>query len=207
MSKVKLAVLISGSGSNLQAIIDGSTSGKLPHVEVALVISNKMEALGIERAKAAGIKTAVLAGGTRAQFETEVLELFDDEGIQLVALAGFTAILSADFIAKCPCPIVNVHPSLIPAFSGEGYYGLRIHEAVLNAGVLISGATVHMVNEVCDRGHILAQEAVRVLPTDTPETLQQRILTDVEHVIFPATIEKLSAEIVAAHEPPSGSIS
>lgn len=207
MRKAKLAVLISGSGTNLQAIIDASASGKLPHVEVALVISNKMDAFGIERAKVAGIKTAVLAGGTRAQFETVVLELLDDAGIQLVALAGFTAILSADFIAKCPCPIVNVHPSLIPAFSGEGYYGLRIHEAVLNAGVLISGATVHMVNEVCDSGHILAQEVVRVLPTDTPETLQQRILTDVEHVIYPATIEKLSAEIVAAHEPPNGSIS
>ena len=200
MRKARLAVLLSGDGSNLQAMIDGAMAGKLPHVELALVISNKQEAYGIERAKLAGIATAVLSNRTRDQFETEVLALLDDANIQLVALAGFTGILSSSFIDECHRPIINVHPSLIPAFSGPGFYGLRVHRAALDAGVKVSGATVHMVNALCDGGTILAQDTVRVLPNDTPETLQQRIANDVEHVIYPATIEALSATIVATDE-------
>ncbi|XCB30006.1 phosphoribosylglycinamide formyltransferase [Arcanobacterium hippocoleae] len=198
--KAKVAVLISGGGTNLQAIIDGIASGKLTHTVIDLVVSNRAGAFGIERAKSAGIETAVLAGaeyrGNKPVFEAELLRLLREHEIELVVLAGFMAILSADFIQRCPCRIVNIHPSLIPAFSGEGFYGLRVHQAAIAAGVKISGATVHLVNEVCDGGQILAQETVPVLETDTPEVLQERILHEVEHVIFPRTIEQLCAEIV-----------
>lgn len=199
--KIKVAVLISGGGTNLQAIIDAVKSGELPHVELALVVSNKADAYGIERAKAAGIPVSVLASaayrGNKTAFEDALLAKLAKFEIELVALAGFMAILSADFIARCPCQIVNIHPSLIPAFSGPGFYGLKVHQAALAAGVKVSGATVHLVNEICDGGKILAQSTAAVLPDDTPETLQQRILQEVEHVIFPRTIEQLAVEIAA----------
>lgn len=198
--KAKVAVLISGGGTNLQAIIDAVNVGKLTHVELALVVSNKADAYGIERAKAAGLPVEVLAGvqyqGNKSAFEAALLEYLKKYEIELVVLAGFMAILSADFISQCPCQIVNIHPSLIPAFAGPGFYGLKVHQAALAAGVKVSGATVHLVNEICDGGKILAQETVCVQPDDTPQTLQQRVLREVEHVIYPRTIEQLAAEIV-----------
>lgn len=201
--KARIAVLISGGGTNLQAIIDGVNSGLLAHVEIALVVSNKAKAGGIERAQKAGIETRVILGedsqtaqGVRAAFESKLLQLLAAYEIDLVVLAGFMAILSAEFIAACPCEIVNIHPSLIPAFSGEGFYGLRVHRAALEAGVKVSGATVHLVNEVCDGGRILEQGTVRVDDDDTPQSLQGRILKEVEHVIYPRTIERLSSQIV-----------
>ncbi|MDR6938843.1 phosphoribosylglycinamide formyltransferase [Arcanobacterium hippocoleae] len=199
-AKARVAVLISGGGTNLQAIIDAVSAGNLPHVELSCVISNKADAYGIKRAQAAKIPVHVLENVPNAQgkkaCEAQILQILHENRIQLVALAGFMAILSADFIAQCPAPIINIHPSLIPAFSGPGYYGLRVHEAALAAGVKVSGATVHFVNEICDGGKILAQDTVRVQELDTPQSLQQRILHEVEHVIFPRTIEALCAEIV-----------
>lgn len=202
--KARVAVLISGGGTNLQAIIDGVESGALPHVEIALVVSNKATAYGLKRAQAAGIPSAVIASptySTKASQEAALLQILRAQNIDLVALAGFLSILSADFIAHCPAPIVNIHPSLIPAFSGPGFYGRRVHEAALAAGVKVAGATVHLVNEVCDGGQILAQETVRVQESDTPDTLQQRILHEVEHVIFPRVIEQLSKEITGQSSP------
>ena len=202
-AKARVAVLVSGGGTNLQAILDGVAAGTLAHVNPVLVVSNKAQAYGITRARTAGVPTAVLAGpeyASGSNFEDALLRLVREQRIQLVVLAGFLKILSAEFISNCPCPLVNIHPALIPAFSGPGYYGLRVHRAALKAGVKVSGATVHLVNDVCDGGEILAQETVRVYPDDTPETLQARVLNEVEHVIFPRVIEELCADITASGE-------
>ncbi|USR80137.1 phosphoribosylglycinamide formyltransferase [Arcanobacterium pinnipediorum] len=200
--KARIAVLVSGNGSNLQAILDAQADGILTHGHVALVISSNNTAYGLERARLAGIPTAVVRSrdfSSRDDFDNALSAVIDDHRIDLIVLAGYMSILSEGFVHRYRRRIINIHPSLIPAFAGEGFYGLKVHEAALAAGVKVSGATVHYVNEVCDGGEILEQQTVRVLPTDSPQDLQQRVLTQVEHVIYPRVIDQLSKEIVGNH--------
>ena len=192
--KARVAVLVSGGGTNLQAIIDASAAGKIPHGEIALVISNKEGAYALERARAAGIERKVILKkdlGSREAFEEALSRALDDAGIDLVVLAGFMAILSPAFCARYSGRIINVHPSLIPSFCGEGFYGLRVHEAALKKGVKVTGATVHFVNEIPDGGEIILQKAVRVYPHDTPEKLQLRVMKQAEWKILPAAVEMI----------------
>ena len=193
--KTRIAVLVSGGGTNLQALIDAQARGDIPDGEIALVVSNKADAYALERAKRAGIETAVClreAGESRADFEAKVLGTLEARGIRMIILAGFMAILSADFVARYPDRIINVHPALIPSFCGEGFYGLRVHRAALDYGVKVTGATVHYVNEIPDGGRIIAQKAVDVQPGDTPETLQRRVMEQAEWILLPR-----AAQIVA----------
>ena len=195
MSTVKTAVLVSGGGTNLQALIDARDRGELPDGELALVLSNNANAYALKRAEQAGIETAVCLrerGESRADFEAKVLAELEARDIQMLVLAGFMAILSADFVARYPNRIINVHPSLIPSFCGEGFYGLRVHRAALDYGVKVTGATVHYVNEVPDGGRIIAQKAVDIQPGDTPETLQRRVMEQAEWILLPR-----AAQIVA----------
>lgn len=197
--KAKVAVLVSGGGTNLQAIIDAEKSGKITSGSVKLVIADKSNAYALERAKNAGIKTAVVAKKEckdRAEFENKICELLDKNGIDLIVLAGFLCILSADFTRKYERRIINVHPSLIPSFCGDGFYGLKVHEAALAKGVKVTGATVHFVNEIADGGEIIMQKAVNIHDGDTPEKLQKRVMRLAEWKILPAAVEKISAEII-----------
>ncbi len=192
---LRLAVLVSGSGTNLQAIIDGIESGKVKNTEITLVISNREKAYALERAKAKGIKTAVIkrsAFASQESWEEVMITAIERENVGLIVLAGFMAILSDRFVKHFKDRIINIHPSLIPSFCGKGFYGLKVHEAALKAGVLVSGATVHYVNEIVDGGKIIAQKAVDVLPDDTPESLGKRILTEEEWEILPAAINKIA---------------
>ena len=201
--KAKIAVLVSGGGTNLQAILDAQAAGKLPHGEVSLVVSNRTGAYALERAKAAGVEALTLtkkACGGQAGFEAALQKTLADRGIELIVLAGFLAILSGAFTDRWPRRILNVHPSLIPAFCGEGFYGLRVHEAALQKGVKVTGATVHFVNEVPDGGEILFQKAVRVRPGDTPETLQRRVMEQAEWKLLPRAVELVSREIVSRRD-------
>ena len=193
-SFAKVAVLISGGGTNLQAIIDRSAAGELPHVELALVVSSRKNAGGLDRAERAGIKH-VYSG--KENFEQDLIKLLDEHEIDIIVLAGFLKILSSDFVSRYPDRIINVHPSLIPSFCGDGFYGLRVHEAALSYGVKVTGATVHFVNEVTDGGKIIAQRAVDVKDGDTPEILQRRVMEEAEWKLLPAAVEKVAAEIVA----------
>ncbi|MBQ7183359.1 MAG: phosphoribosylglycinamide formyltransferase [Clostridia bacterium] len=198
--KARVAVLVSGGGTNLQAIIDAAAAGKIPHGEIALVISNKAGAYALERARAAGIDEKVILKadlGSREAFEKAVADALDTAGIDLIVLAGFMAILSPWFCEKYSERIINVHPSLIPAFCGEGFYGLKVHEAALKKGVKVTGATVHFVNEIPDGGRIIAQKAVEVLDSDTPETLQRRVMEQAEWIILPQSVEKVCREMLA----------
>ena len=173
--RIKVAVLVSGGGTNLQAIIDAQKEGKLPSVELALVVANNPEAFALQRAANAGIPTMVLTRkqcGGRELFEEALLKALDTYGIETIVLAGFMTILSERFTSRYPHAILNVHPALIPSFCGEGFYGLKVHEAVLRSGVKVTGATVHFVNEIPDGGEIIDQKAVRVCAGDTPESLQ-----------------------------------
>ena len=193
-SFAKVAVLISGGGTNLQAIIDRSAAGELPHVELALVVSSRKNAGGLDRAERAGIKHVYIG---KEKFEAELIKLLDEHEIDSIVLAGFLKILSSDFVSRYPDRIINVHPSLIPSFCGDGFYGLRVHEAALSYGVKVTGATVHFVNEVTDGGKIIAQRAVDIKDGDTPEILQRRVMEEAEWKLLPAAVEKVAAEIVA----------
>ena len=194
MKKAKIAVLVSGGGTNLQALIDAEKSGILYSGEITLVISNKAGAYALTRAKNAGIKTEVISNKEPA-FEERLIKALDDNGTDLIILAGFMCILSERFTSHFEKRIINVHPSLIPSFCGEGFYGLRVHEAALKKGVKVTGATVHFVNEIPDGGEIILQKAVEVLPGDTPEILQKRVMEQAEWIILPAAAEKVSAEM------------
>lgn len=192
--KTRIAVLVSGGGTNLQALIDAQGKTLLSG-EIALVVSNNPGAYALERAKRAGIPTAVLVKkelGGQAGFEKRLCEVLEENNIQLIILAGFMSILSEWFTAQYPRRILNIHPSLIPSFCGEGFYGLRVHEAALKKGVKVTGATVHFVNEIPDGGEIIAQKAVEVLPGDTPEVLQRRVMEQAEWVLLPQAAEQVS---------------
>ena len=194
MLKAKIAVLVSGGGTNLQALIDAQ--GKtLTSGEISLVISNNPNAYALERAEKAGIKTAVVRRAD-GQFEERLAALIDENGIDIIILAGFMCILSAEFTGRYPKRMINVHPSLIPSFCGEGFYGLRVHKAALERGVKVTGATVHFVNEIPDGGEIIFQKAVDILEDDTPETLQRRVMEQAEWILLPMAAEKISNSIV-----------
>lgn len=197
--KARIAVLVSGGGTNLQALIDAQQSGALHSGEIVLVVSNRTGAFALERAERAGIPARTVTrkanGGTQEGFEAALLSVLDEYRPDLIVLAGFLSILSADFIRRWPDRIVNVHPSLIPSFCGKGYYGLGVHEAALARGVMVTGATVHLVNEIPDGGRILLQKAVEVLPGDTAEALQKRVMEQAEWILLPRAVELLSAQI------------
>ena len=196
----RVAVLVSGRGTNLQALIDASGRGEIPSARIELVISNNPDAYAIERARRAGIPTAVCLrkGRSREAFEAELSALLKEHKIDLIVLAGFMNILSPAFTARWPRRILNIHPALIPAFCGKGYYGLKVHEAALAYGVKVTGATVHYVNEIPDGGQILLQKAVEIQPGDTPETLQHRVMEQAEWILLPQATqlvaERLSRE-------------
>ena len=199
MLKAKIAVLVSGGGTNLQALIDAQKNGILKSGAIELVISNKADAYALTRASAAGIKIAVITKkdcGSAENFEEKLIELLHEQNIDLVILAGFMCILSEKFIGAFRDRIINVHPSLIPSFCGKGYYGLKVHEAVLAYGVKITGATVHFVNEVPDGGKIIMQKAVSIRKCDTPEILQQRVMRQAEWVILPRAAERVCADLL-----------
>ena len=199
MRKARIAVLVSGGGTNLQAILDAQAAGKLPHGQVVLVISNRTGAYALERAQAAGVEALTLtrkACGGQAGFEAALTETLAERGIELIVLAGFLSILSEDFTGRWPRRILNVHPSLIPAFCGAGFYGLKVHQAALERGVKVTGATVHFVNEIPDGGEIIYQKAVRIQPGDTPEVLQRRVMEQAEWKLLPRAVELVSKEIV-----------
>ena len=199
MKKANIAVLVSGGGTNLQALLDAEKSGDLISGKIALVISNKAGAYALTRARDAGVKTATVLKkdcGSQAAFEAEILRLLEENAIDLIVLAGFLSILSADFTNRWPERILNVHPSLIPSFCGAGFYGLKVHEAALAKGVKVTGATVHFVNEVPDGGKILLQKAVEVLPGDTPEILQKRVMEQAEWLLLPKAAETVSRSII-----------
>ena len=195
MGKAKIAVLVSGGGTNLQALIDAQNSGIITSGPIVLVVSNNPDAYALERAANAGIATAVVtrkACGSQGAFEQRILELLQENQIDLIVLAGFMAILSERFTGTYPKRILNVHPSLIPSFCGEGFYGLRVHEEALRYGVKVTGATVHYVNEIPDGGEIIFQKAVQIREGDTPEILQRRVMEQAEWIILPAAVEKVS---------------
>ena len=187
--KTRIAVLVSGGGTNLQALIDAQGRGEIPDGEIALVVSNNPNAYALERARRAGIETAVCP---RPDLEAKILKILADYQIEMIVLAGFMAILSKDFVSRWPERIINIHPSLIPSFCGAGFYGLRVHEAALNYGVKVTGATVHYVNEIPDGGRIICQKAVEIRDDDTPEILQRRVMEQAEWILLPK-----AAEIVA----------
>ena len=192
----RAAVLVSGGGTNLQALIDASVRGEIPSARIELVISNNPDAYALERARRAGIPTAVCLrkGRSREAFEAELSALLKKAEIDLIVLAGFMAILSESFVRQYPERILNVHPSLIPSFCGEGFYGLRVHQAALDYGVKVTGATVHFVNEIPDGGRIIFQKAVEIQDGDTPETLQRRVMEQAEWILLPRALEKVARE-------------
>lgn len=192
--KINIAVLVSGGGTNLQALIDAQKNGIITSGEIKLVISSNSEAYALERASKAGIKSAVCSRkqyGSRTDFEADITKLLEDNRIDIIVLAGFMCILSEAFTSKYPKKIINVHPSLIPSFCGDGFYGLHVHEAALKYGVKVTGATVHFVNEITDGGEIIMQKAVDVKDGDTPEVLQKRVMTEAEWQILPLAVEKV----------------
>ena len=199
MRKAKIAVMVSGGGTNLQALIDAEKSGIIKSGTIVLVISNNPDAYALHRADEAGIKSVTITKrgcGSQSAFETAIDAALCDAGAELVILAGFMSILSEEFTKKYDKRIINVHPSLIPSFCGQGFYGLHVHEAALAKGVKVTGATVHFVNEIPDGGEIIMQKAVRVLPGDTPEKLQKRVMRQAEWKILPAAAEQICARII-----------
>lgn len=199
--KVKIAVLVSGGGTNLQALIDAEKSGALKSGTISLVISNNENAYALTRAKTAGIDAQVITKAAfGAEFETELIRAIKAAGAELIVLAGFMSILSARFTKEFENRIINVHPALIPSFCGKGYYGLKVHEAALSYGVKVTGATVHFVNEIPDGGKIIMQKAVDVLPDDTAESLQKRVMKEAEWQILPAACEQVCKKILTGEE-------
>ena len=198
MGKARIAVLVSGGGTNLQALIDAQKSGCISDGEIALVISNNRDAFALERAQNAGIVSAVVTkkeSGSQDAFEDRIKELLLEHKIDLIVLAGFMSILTEKFTSCYPKRILNIHPSLIPSFCGKGFYGLKVHEEALRYGVKVTGATVHFVNEIPDGGEIILQKAVEVLPGDTPEILQRRVMEQAEWKILPAAVQMVSKSI------------
>ena len=196
-NEVNIAVLVSGGGTNLQALIDAEKSGIIKSGKIKLVVSSNKNAYALKRAEDAEIKTLVCErkGVSQNEFESDILNALQKEKIGVVMLAGFMSILSADFVKRYPDRIINVHPSLIPSFCGEGFYGLRVHKAALEYGVKVTGATVHFVNEIPDGGKIIMQKAVDVMEGDTPEILQKRVMENAEWVILPLSAEKVCRKI------------
>ena len=196
--KVNIAVLVSGGGTNLQALIGAEKSGIIKSGEIKLVISNNENAYALKRAQNDGIKTAVCIkkGVSQEEFEKRLVSLLEENGIELIILAGFMCILSENFTSRYPKRIINVHPSLIPSFCGKGFYGLRVHEAALKYGVKVTGATVHFVNEIPDGGEIIMQKAVYIEDGDTPEILQKRVMENAEWEILPLSAEKVCSDIL-----------
>ena len=195
---VRIAVLVSGGGTNLQALLDAQESGILRSGKIALVVSNAAGAYALERAKKANVPGVTLLKkelGGQAGFEAALQKTLEEYGIQVIVLAGFMTILSGNFTSKWPRRILNIHPALIPSFCGEGFYGLRVHQAALDYGVKVTGATVHFVNHIPDGGEIIAQKAVEVLPGDTPEILQRRVMEQAEWILLPQATEAVCKEI------------
>ena len=194
----RIAVFVSGGGTNLQALLDAHSAGKIASGEIALVLSNNAGAYALKRAESAGVKTAVILRReyeSQAAFEDAVSACLAENRIDMIVLAGFMSILSADFTGKWPKRIINIHPSLIPSFCGQGFYGLHVHEAALARGVKVTGATVHYVNEIPDGGEILLQKAVDILPGDTPEALQRRVMEQAEWKLLPQAAEMVAAKL------------
>ena len=198
MLKARVAVLVSGGGTNLQALLDAEKSGLLRSGEIVLVVSNKPDVYALRRAADAGVERAVLNRKElgKERFESELTSLLAEKRIDLIVLAGFLCILSEDFVKRYPRRILNVHPSLIPAFCGDGFYGLKVHEAALARGVKVTGATVHFVNEITDGGEIIAQAAVTVPEGITPEELQKRVMEQAEWKLLPEATERVCAELI-----------
>jgi phosphoribosylglycinamide formyltransferase-1 len=200
---VRAAVLVSGGGTNLQAIIDAKRAGKIPSAELALVVASNASAYALTRAETAGIAHAVLRkekGEAPADYGERLLALLRENAIDVVVLAGFLTILPENVIRAYDHRILNIHPSLIPSFCGDGFYGLHVHEAALKRGVKVTGATVHFVNEITDGGDIIAQKAVEVLPGDTPEILQRRVMEQAEWILLPQALEQVAGEIAKKRE-------
>lgn len=192
MLKTKIAVFVSGGGTNFEALINAQENGKIPHGEIVLMVSSSKTAYALKRAENHGIKSVVCSKkelGSQESFEEEILKNLEENNIQLIVLAGFMSILSKEFTKKYENRIINIHPSLIPSFCGEGFYGLHVHEAVLKKGVKVTGATVHIVNEIPDGGPIIMQKAVYIEENDTPETLQKRVMEQAEWKILPESVE------------------
>lgn len=202
LKKARIAVLVSGGGTNLEALLKAQESGAIPHGEIVVVLSSAEGAYALERAKNHGVPGFAVPrkAMTQAEFETALEEKLTEYQANIIILAGFLSILSADFVSRWPERILNVHPSLIPSFCGKGFYGLKVHEAALSRGVKVTGATVHLVNEIPDGGRILLQKAVEILPGDTPEVLQRRVMEQAEWVLLPQAAEQLSAELVKERE-------
>ena len=195
---IRIAVLVSGGGTNLQALIDAEKSGILHSGKIQLVVSNSAGAYALERAKNAGIETATVLKkecGSQAAFEEKLAAVLEDHQIQVIVLAGFMTILTENFVKRYPKRILNIHPSLIPSFCGEGFYGLKVHEEALKYGVKVTGATVHFVNEIPDGGEIICQKAVDILPGDTPEILQRRVMEQAEWKLLPQAAETVCASM------------
>ena len=200
---IKIAVFVSGGGTNLQALIDAEKTGKIPHGKLSLVLSNQKEAYALTRAKEANIPTEIVLKkeyNNQIEFEDAIIEKLNEYEIDMIILAGFMTILSEHFTSKYPKRIINVHPALIPSFCGEGFYGLKVHEAALEKGVKVSGATVHYVNEIPDGGEIILQKAVNVIEGDTPETLQKRIMEEAEWLLLPEATELVAKRLSKKEE-------
>ena len=192
MLKTKIAVFVSGGGTNFEALINAQENGKIPHGEIVLMVSSSKTAYALKRAENHGIKSVVCSKkelGSQERFEEEILKNLEENDIQLIVLAGFMSILSNEFTKKYENRIINIHPSLIPSFCGEGFYGLHVHEAALKKGVKVTGATVHIVNEIPDGGPIIMQKAVYIEENDTPEILQKRVMEQAEWKILPESVE------------------
>lgn len=204
MIKTRIAVFVSGGGTNLQALIDAEKAGKIPHGEIALVVASKPKVFALERAAKAGIKSIVIerkAYPDKPSFETALKSALDENRIEMIVLAGFMLVLSGDFVKHYHNKIINVHPALIPSFCGDGFYGLHVHEAVLKYGVKVTGATVHYVNEITDGGKIILQKAVEVKDGDTPEILQKRVMEQAEWIILPQATEIVAKKISTDKQP------